>query len=1107
MQPYKHSSHSLKKPETVGALIEASPVKKRKARNHLQSGGEENSGFRSLFWYMNPSELLSFEELQAQERELSRFKMRRRSRAPASQARRLSSRPIPGATNVHETVEMGAARGFELEDRCVSLVTVDDSFVEGKSPFPAVPHGTAWRKLCFSTAPRNLLLEGNGNSQMRPFQLDTNHSLAFYDISGIVSYKCKLGVAAALELIQDEIIPQVETKSTKVDPRVNQTVSKIFKKLHVCHRKQAEHIITSVREKVKKYKQELATFRQQEGCGVAILCPNLDIKCPVETHIAQKRLGQLSQNHDQSLHISNFCICRDEDEENLSEEHVKEANVISRATTVLHHQIGYMPKWNTYVGIRDNFLQEDDPILRYVPYVDDKTTQVPIIASFYEGTTIKASRTFTKPVVADSDDDSIVDNLISLSTIEPSDTIDADQVTPVEKANLKEIIPSAIENEIMECLLKMVIAECSDTKLASALNTLRAGYGFIKPERDFQNLLQREMAKANSHEAMAKIRKVLKRKRKSKASIHLRRLVKLQPSLCHRTARMSVRLALQAPTSSIYSNYADSPENGGLRNESDYSALVACYRDLFCRRCFIYDCGKHGIEHPLPSQRTDPVQPFLGNFMNGQTSTKLSVAILEDSDSSKSDSKESDSDVQNNDLKVSCQLETDSSEQDEEFEAEQSEAQRRRSNRTQTQIVSRASAGLALQNKQIKLRLKRHHRGRAKQKGVEDSMSEYLDRAFLLGEIAPTAHALLDPKTPCSDGCYIGKIMAKPSTTKPIDKLAPPQVGIIKKLLVVIGHKPCAMVRILHSCELFCWELNEILREIATSTARFGNASMSRETSENSKRKLALSRSYKNGSYRAFLMHKLRKRMQSGDHHQSYRPCNHTGPCTASCACVQKHLCCEAACSCDRSCINRFRGCKCAPGNCNTKSCVCFLAGRECDPDVCFSCGACNLAIKAFGYKPPSNGEALSKLDTCGNVYLSRGAHKKVGIAFSSVHGWGAFALESIRKGVFVYEYVGALLSDEEAQRCGYFYDRSGVSYLFDVNQQEVIDAARMGNKMKFANHRPLSQASLEAKIVVVRGEQRVAFFAKENIKAGQELFFDYGCSHAQLLKPKTKDN
>ncbi|GLD99537.1 hypothetical protein PINS_up008263 [Pythium insidiosum] len=216
---------------------------------------------------------------------------------------------------------------------------------------------------------------------------------------------------------------------------------------------------------------------------------------------------------------------------------------------------------------------------------------------------------------------------------------------------------------------------------------------------------------------------------------------------------------------------------------------------------------------------------------------------------------------------------------------------------------------------------------------------------------------------------------------------------------------------------------------------------------------------------------------------------------------------CEKACACPRDCRNRFSGCSCPPGGCRqARNCPCLASGRECDPDVCLSCGAPDVAVLATQARVllPDDANAehqrarrvivdATQRAVCGNINLLRGALKKIGVAFSATHGWGAFALEPIRRNEFVYEYTGALISDDEAERRGSVYDAMRLSYLFDVNRDEVVDALRKGNKIKFANHRPGGEANLETKILKQGGEHRIALFAKRDIAVGEELFFDYG--------------
>ncbi|GMH02304.1 hypothetical protein Nepgr_004143 [Nepenthes gracilis] len=322
---------------------------------------------------------------------------------------------------------------------------------------------------------------------------------------------------------------------------------------------------------------------------------------------------------------------------------------------------------------------------------------------------------------------------------------------------------------------------------------------------------------------------------------------------------------------------------------------------------------------------------------------------------------------------------------------------------------------------------------------------------------------------------------------KPLEK------ELFKKGLEIFGRNSCLIARNLLSGLKTCIEVFNYMHNNGaviphTSDAVLSSFSEEKEqelpTRSRITRKRGKTRRYKYSSKSTGHPSSWR-RIGDGKNHacKQYTPCSCQFMCGKQCTCLDNGTCCEKYCGCLKSCKNRFRGCHCAKSQCKSRQCPCFASNRECDPDVCrncwISCGDGSL------------GEPARRSDgQCGNMKLLLRQQQQVLLARSDVAGWGAFIKNSVNKHDYLGEYTGELVSHREADKRGKIYDRANSSFLFDLNDQWVLDAYRKGDKLKFANHS--SNPNCYCKIMLVAGDHRVGIYAKERIEAKEELFYDY---------------
>ncbi|KAK1783672.1 hypothetical protein QBC45DRAFT_398503 [Copromyces sp. CBS 386.78] len=379
---------------------------------------------------------------------------------------------------------------------------------------------------------------------------------------------------------------------------------------------------------------------------------------------------------------------------------------------------------------------------------------------------------------------------------------------------------------------------------------------------------------------------------------------------------------------------------------------------------------------------------------------------------------------------------------------------------------------------------------------------------------------------PCHNACYrhydVGPAAA------PVTPWADSEVSVLEDMFVSVGHSQtlkaqCVVASILGRK---CWEVYRKIKELHLSLPHVSPPRPKTGPKGGPPAKV-----------KPLPWYDRRKKCLMGDwqdqtstHEHSQReitePCHHDGPCTKEnracpCANASPHpLLCDRFCQCTvEECALKFTGCAChsTGKTCiqrqkEGKPCICIMLNRECDPVVCKGCGAKERA-------DPDNAhdEALHSTG-CQNVSLQRGASKTVLLGKSQLEGcgYGLFTAEDISQDEYVIEYTGELITHDEgvrreARRGEGFGSQGTSSYLFTLLEYEGIwvDAAMYGNLSRYINHASESDkkaCNITPKIIYVNNEYRIKFTALRDIKAGEELFFNYGDNFPNLTKKLLQD-
>lgn len=110
-----------------------------------------------------------------------------------------------------------------------------------------------------------------------------------------------------------------------------------------------------------------------------------------------------------------------------------------------------------------------------------------------------------------------------------------------------------------------------------------------------------------------------------------------------------------------------------------------------------------------------------------------------------------------------------------------------------------------------------------------------------------------------------------------------------------------------------------------------------------------------------------------------------------------------------------------------------------------------------------------------------------------SFAGFGLFAAEDIKKDTRIIQYIGKIISNQEA-------DRKPNRYIFEIDEKRSIDGSPRYNIARYANH-SCKPNGITATYPGAR--DKIYIEARRNIKKGEEITIDYGKEYTSVYIKK----